>query len=191
MASIIKANELQDFGGNSIITSDGAGTITLSSAMNTAVAAGTNNTPAFSAYLPTQQNVTSGTYTKVTNSTEVYDSDNCYDSSTNYRFTPTTAGKYFIFSSVQASVTATGNLDWLITSIYKNGTKIAWSAIDSRGNGTTNSTTYVSTIVDMNGSSDYLEQYARCTVNSGSAAFGGYNADASQNTYFGGYKILT
>jgi hypothetical protein len=46
MASIIKANQLQDFGGNSIITSDGAGTITLSSGMNTAVAAGTNNTPA-------------------------------------------------------------------------------------------------------------------------------------------------
>ena len=39
MASIIKANELQDFGGNSIITSDGAGTITLSSNMTTAVQA--------------------------------------------------------------------------------------------------------------------------------------------------------
>ena len=28
MASIIKANQLQDFGGNSIITSDGAGNLT-------------------------------------------------------------------------------------------------------------------------------------------------------------------
>ena len=57
MASIIKANELQDFGGNSIITSDGAGTITLSSGMNTAVAAGTNNTPAFKAYRSEERRV--------------------------------------------------------------------------------------------------------------------------------------
>jgi hypothetical protein len=28
MASIIKANQLQDFGGNSILTSDGAGVVT-------------------------------------------------------------------------------------------------------------------------------------------------------------------
>ena len=28
MASIIKANQLQDFGGNSILTSDGAGNLT-------------------------------------------------------------------------------------------------------------------------------------------------------------------
>ena len=48
MASIIKANELQDFGGNSIITSDGAGNVTLSSGMQTAVqSAGAANTPSF------------------------------------------------------------------------------------------------------------------------------------------------
>jgi hypothetical protein len=32
MASIIKANQLQDFGGNSIITSDGAGNVTVNAA---------------------------------------------------------------------------------------------------------------------------------------------------------------
>jgi hypothetical protein len=40
MASIIKANQLQDFGGNSIITSDGAGNVTVN-------AAAMKNTPAF------------------------------------------------------------------------------------------------------------------------------------------------
>ena len=171
---------------------DGAGgTLRKTAASRIKTYAGGANTPAFMAYLPTEQGVTSGTYTKVTNSTEVYDSDSCYDPSSNYRFTPTTAGKYFVFSSVMASVAGAGNLDWLVTSVYKNGTKIIWSAIDSRGNGTTNSTTYVSTIVDMNGSSDYLEQYARCTVNSGAAAFAGYNMDSAQSTYFGAYLILT
>jgi len=42
MASIIKANQLQDFGGNSILTSDGAGVVTPN-------ASGIKNTPAFSA----------------------------------------------------------------------------------------------------------------------------------------------
>ena len=32
--------------------------------------------------------------------TEIYDTDNCYDNSTNYRFTPTTAGKYFVYATV-------------------------------------------------------------------------------------------
>jgi len=40
MASIIKANQLQDFGGNSILTSDGAGVVTPN-------ASGIKNTPAF------------------------------------------------------------------------------------------------------------------------------------------------
>ena len=41
MASIIKANQLQDFGGNSILTSDGAGNLTTQK----------TNYPAFEAYL--------------------------------------------------------------------------------------------------------------------------------------------
>jgi len=35
MASIIKANQLQDFGGNSILTSDGAGVVTVNAAAMT------------------------------------------------------------------------------------------------------------------------------------------------------------
>ncbi len=58
---------------------------------------GGNNTPAFQAYLGAKQTVSSGTTTKINLNTEVFDSDSMYDASTNYRFLPTTAGKYFCF----------------------------------------------------------------------------------------------
>ena len=90
MASIIKANQLQDFGGNSIITSDGAGNVTVN-------AAAMKNTPAFSAYGTTAQSVSSGAFTKVVFDAEDYDTDNAFDTST-YRFTVPSgaAGKYLV-----------------------------------------------------------------------------------------------
>jgi hypothetical protein len=61
MASIIKANELQDFGGNSIITSDGAGVVTPN-------ASGIQNTPAFfSEGVSSSQAISNETYTTLTN----------------------------------------------------------------------------------------------------------------------------
>ena len=114
MASIIKANQLQDFGGNSILTSDGAGVVTPN-------ASGIKNTPAFEAYLSSSQSINDNTNTKIQFDTEVYDTDNCYDNSTNYRFTPTTAGKYFIYGAVLMSSGATANLREAEVYIYKNG----------------------------------------------------------------------
>ena len=48
MAGILKVDKYQDFNGNDIMTSDGAGNITIN---NTAL----KNTPAFSAYLSASQ----------------------------------------------------------------------------------------------------------------------------------------
>ena len=87
MASIIKANQLQDFGGNSILTSDGAGTVTVNSAQM-------KNTPAFEAYLSSAQSVSDATSTKAQPNTELFDTDSAYDNSSTYRFTPQVAGKY-------------------------------------------------------------------------------------------------
>ena len=85
MASIIKANQLQDFGGNSILTSDGAGNLTTQK----------TNYPAFVAYLFSPNSFICYT-TKVQFDTKVFDTNTAFDNSTNYRFTPGVAGKYFI-----------------------------------------------------------------------------------------------
>ena len=91
MASIIKANQLQDFGGNSIIGSDGAGNLTTQK----------TNYPAFFAYLSANQDLHNNVATKINVNTETFYTNNCYDNSTNYRFTPTVAGKYYLFGSKQ------------------------------------------------------------------------------------------
>ena len=51
------------------------------------------NTPAFSAS-GDDQSIANGTETKVAFNIEDFDTDGNYDHLTNYRFTPTTSGKY-------------------------------------------------------------------------------------------------
>ena len=113
MASIIKANELQDFNGNAIITSDGSGNVTVNSAAM-------KMTPYFFVRKSANQSVTSGVITKVTLDVEDLDTDSCFDNTTNYRFTPTTAGKYFVYANLQLQM---NNYDIYVASIsiYKNG----------------------------------------------------------------------
>jgi hypothetical protein len=75
----------------------------------TYAAAGGTNTPAFLAYLSANQSVSDATDTKCQFDTEVLDTDNCYDNSTNYRFTPTVAGKYFVYSQIACNANGANN----------------------------------------------------------------------------------
>ena len=94
MSSIIKVNTFQDANGNALFSSDGSGNVTLSSG-------GMKATPSFKAQLSSNQTISHATYTKINFDTEVYDTDGCYDNSTNYRFTPTTAGKYVVYGQMR------------------------------------------------------------------------------------------
>jgi hypothetical protein len=109
--------------------------------------------PAFSAYASSPQTITSGTWTKVQINTEEFDTNACFDNTTNYRFTPNVAGYYQI--SGQASV-ANANTN-AIVAIYKNG------ALFKRGSmNPTNAFSYgnsLSTLVYLNGTTDYIELY--------------------------------
>ena len=117
--------------------------------------AGGDNTPAFAATLSATQTVSSsGTWTKVEFDSEIFDSDSCYDSSTNYRFTPTTAGKYFVYG--QAAVhymTST----MLKVAILKNGSIYVYTSV-SASNSDENYG-YTGAIINFNGSTDYVEFY--------------------------------
>ena len=173
--SILKVNTIQDKGGNAIISSDGSGTLTLPSALATGVLA---NTPAFLAHCATTNpSVPSGTATKVVFDTEEYDSDNCYDTSTG-RFTPTVAGKYLFLTCIEWG---SGSNGALIIQIYKNGSlvkKIIHNDVRTlSGSG--------GSIVDMNGTTDYVELY----VYQGSGTT--WVADAvSSRTWFQGYRLI-
>ena len=92
---------------------------------------GGTNTPAFAA---TQANTgfSAGGDSKIAYATEIFDTDNCYDNSTNYRFTPTTAGKYFVY----ANIAFNSDSDYARhqIKIYKNGSHIARSQLRLTGN---------------------------------------------------------
>ncbi len=149
-------------------------------------------TPAFEAYLSANQTISDNTVTKAQNDTEVYDTDGCYDNSTNYRFTPTVSGKYFVYARAAVDEAA-GNTRNAITMIYKNGSEIARSFVNFHSGDTTDgegASPTVTAVVDMNGSSDYIELYGVCdTVNGSDSKFQG--ASGSRYTLFGAYRIIT
>ena len=109
--------------------------------------------PAFNAYAGSAQSIANATHTKIQLNTEVFDTNNNFDSTTNYRFTPTVAGYYQLTGSVQlASTSAISAVE-----IYKNG----GLAAQGRGVGTggLNQAGNISTILYANGSTDYFELY--------------------------------
>ncbi|HEY8964143.1 MAG TPA: hypothetical protein VIN59_06760, partial [Alphaproteobacteria bacterium] len=107
------------------------------------------------------QSVTPTTYTLVDLTTESYDTNNNFNPATD-RFTPTVAGKYLIGGNVYC---AGGGTTGCEIYIYKNGsTIIADTAVSTGG------IVPVVTIVDMSGSTDYVQLYAR---NTGGSLFGG------------------
>ena len=137
------------------------------------------NTPSFFATKGGNQNMSQSTMTKIQIGSEVYDTANCYDTSS-YRFTPNVAGKYFVFLQCRLSWNS-GNGHTGQVHIFRNGSDRFASRID------VNSNWYgclVSCgVVDMNGSSDYVEPFAF------------YNASlpmvtGGTDTHFGAYKII-
>ncbi len=127
------------------------------------------NGPAFSAYQSSAQTVSNNTNTKIQFQTEEFDTNSCFDNSTNYRFTPTVAGYYQVNGRVEY---AAGG-PYTYCTIYKNGSFFKPGAV-SNATGTYACT--VSALVYLNGSTDYIELYSQqvsggsTTVSTGSPA---------------------
>jgi hypothetical protein len=112
------------------------------------------NMPAFSAYPNTAQNINNATFTKVAVSAENFDTNNCYDSTTNYRFTPTVAGYYQVSASISLQAASTGIFNCII---YKNASSILGGQVPFYNS--VFITSAVNGLVYMNGTSDYIEVY--------------------------------
>ena len=201
MTSILKADNIQDADGNNIINESG-NTITIGASGDTISipsgatfningTAGTGigtNTPAFEAQMGTSaQSVSDATVTKVQFSVENFDTDNCYDHSTNYRFTPNVAGKYFVYGLLLARGTGTETGLSRIY-IYKNSSIVAVEQFDPSTNRYNNASRNIQAIVDMNGSSDYIEMHGLVDTTGSTTQF--YN-DSDNRTIFGAFKLIT
>ena len=182
MSSIIKVNTFQDTNGNALFNSDGSGNVTLS-------AGAMKMTPAFEAYLSADTSPSNDTFTKIAANTEVYDTDNAYDNSSNYRFTPQVAGKYFVY--VGASATSVNNMYSTIINFTKNGSGYKEAIFQ---NGTNSSyplnklTPTLCGVVDLNGSSDYIESNVNIQTHNGSSIT--LEGGSNKFTYFGAYRLI-
>ena len=103
------------------------------------------------------QSVAHSSDVKLTMATEIFDHDGVFDNATNYRYQPNVAGLYDV--KLHILTEAIADATWAQAMIFKNGTYIA---VSREGPGVTDAPRVsVSTVLLMNGTSDYVEFYTR------------------------------
>jgi len=185
MASIIKANQLQDFGGNSIITSDGAGSVTVN-------AQGLQNTPAFHVTkLADQSSLSDNVFTTIAFDDVIIDTNNAYNTST-YRFTCPSghSGTYFVGGMTLGIAGAVTQNSYSDIYIYKNDSIFYYQMSDMRNNHTYQIVNTFGIPIPLV-AGDYVYLQVRFNVTTGTATLRA-NGHATQaiETNFYGYKLI-
>ena len=157
----------------------------------TVTGAGEDMTPAFYAELSATTGTTDAGNSKIQFNTEILDTDNAYDNSSNYRFTVPSGkgGKYFIFTGLSVYGTVAYSVYDTYLKVYKNGSVFMMEQHyehDSTPNGS--ASFHIGRVMDLS-AGDYLEVYLYCDTNGGNPSVQG-GTGTSNNTYFGGYKML-
>ena len=155
----------------------------------TVTGAGGVNTPAFVAKLSANMtDQTANTTIKIQYNTKVFDTDNAYDNSTNYRFTVPSGegGKYAVFQHQHYRDQGQDqNIEYMTARLYKNGSfftefQRAHNA-QGLGGGQSNYCTW-NIVMDLS-AGDYLEWYAKVIP---------YNFKIQEEgSYIGAYKLIT
>ena len=164
-----------------ITNSAGSGNITIGSGVTLL-----SSTPAFHAYLSANQEPSNDTVTVVQFNTESFDTDSAYDNST-YRFLPQTSGKYFVYAQILHNPSSSNNIQQANIEIRKNGSAITNNQFASSTNPADEIAVCNQIIVDLNGSSDYVDVVGLQAVSSGTNRFSGDTTESK--TYFGAYKL--
>ena len=139
-----------------------------------------NNTPAFFAYLNSNQTVSNDAMTKLTLNAELFDTHSAFDTSTNYRFTVPSGHAGYYSVSGQMRSNASADFDHLNFYIKKNGSDYVFSKCRNEIGDTLNASAVVSLSVG-----DYLEIYAYHLRGSNSIIAGG-----STQTFLTGHKLI-
>lgn len=192
MASSIDAST--SGAGGVITTADNTGILqlksggtTIATVSSTGLALNTGNitlpsgaAPAFSAYNSgSNQSISASTWTKVRLNAEEWDTNNNFDSTTNYRFTPTVAGYYQLSGGVSTEPSS-GTVTRVLCGIYKNGSeyRLCSDIVASQVVGTAGT---ASSLVYFNGSTDYVELWIYCAGGTPSIGYG------TNRTWFTGF----
>ena len=136
--------------------------------------------PSFSAHNnDVAQSVANATWVKAEFDTEEFDTNSDYDATTNFRFTPTAAGKYLLIASGHIDV---NDADTTEVAIYKNGTSSKENSSSAGSNG--EGGPIVTSVFDANGTTDYFEVFVKHNF--------GANANlsnAKESSFFSGCRI--
>ena len=142
--------------------------------------------PSFQAYLSSDQTLSHDTTTVIAWDGETFDTDSTFNTS-NYRFTPNKAGKYFVY--VTCNVDVTNGFYYASSEVLKNGSNISnarilniWENLSSSDDSVEGIFLTYHGIVDMNGSSDYL------TVNAYQASGNAGNIKGTRSIW-GAYRL--
>ena len=180
MAGILKINNNEVFG------SDGtfSGTIGSNASVNTQ--------DYFLVKMNGDQTISDNTWSDVEFDEDVHDPNSWFDTSTR-KFQPTKAGKYYIYAIIMINSGGNGNIYLNQLAVSKNTTtgtntdQVAYDQYDFRNERISDNGLKAINIVDMNGSSDYLEVYTYINNTSGSPA---YSGSGVKGTHFGAYRIV-
>jgi hypothetical protein len=154
--------------------------LTADSTAATGLAWTTDNGPAFRAYrLTTNQTFSQNTWTKVQFNGESFDTANCFDSTTNFRFTPNKAGYYQINAAPWEERSGTG---LVYIAIQKNA--IEHSLIGTN-TATTTQAVMISDLIYFNGTTDYVEVF----IFDQAATARSITHSSGQQSYFSGTWI--
>ena len=143
----------------------------------TVTGAGGVNTPAFRAYRSgSNQTIANASDVKMQFNSESFDTDNCYDTS-NYRFTPNVAGKYFFHCMLRFN----GGGDSVLYEIYLRKNNSTVRAFRHEGASGDPFSIEISGIEEANGSTDYFDIFfyqasssIQLTPSEATAIFEGY-----------------
>ena len=157
----------------------------------TATGFGLDGTPNFLVNrTSSDQTISNNTYTKVQFNAEQYDTDNAFDSSSNYRFTVPSgqAGKYFLYTNVWCRGTDVDKMNYYLLAFYKNGSNIWEQHSNFMNNDIRSFGANMSLTLDLS-AGDYIEVYGRININSGSPSFGNDPMSGGPTTWFQGIRV--
>ena len=195
--SKLETNQVDPSTGTTLTLGTSGDTIAIPSGVTiansgTATGFGEANTPAFEAYLGGSggQSLSNDTVTKIQFNTEVFDSDGTYDASTNYRFTPGVAGKYFLYGIIQYEAGSNDNLGPSYFYFKLNGSSNVLE-LEKAPNTHYGRMNYTSghAILDLS-ASDYVEVYGRVNTVSGSGQLVESDSQYKRASKFGAYRII-
>ena len=154
---------------------------------------GGDNKPAFLVTRNSSQgSISDNAATKVQFNNEIFDTDNTFDSSSNYRWTPGVAGKIFMTAGVDVDVGGSAAFT-INVSIYKSGSKAAEYHLQQADYDFPANTVqhYHVNLIDQCTDSNYYEVYIQANNQGNDDISVGSTTSVTYSAFFGGYKIIT